>query len=97
MMSVGRKMGPPWASHVLHRLIFGKHEKVFFSEITRHRAFILGMLHHLVVLQIFSDYQVCSNYAPGAKNGHATEVTFLVCKGDNTVIFFSIVNNSFLP
>ena len=37
----------------------------FLSE----RALIFGMQHHLVDL-----YQVCSNYAPGAKNGPATGV-----------------------
>ena len=39
-----------------------KHEKISCSETTRPRALICGMKHHLVDL-----YQVCSNYAPGAK------------------------------
>ena len=43
-----------------------KHEKIFLSETTWPRALILGMKHHLVDF-----YQVCSNYTPGVKNGHA--------------------------
>ena len=41
-----------------------KHEKIFLSETIRHRALIFGMYHDLVDL-----YQVCSNYATGAKIG----------------------------
>ena len=41
-----------------------KHENIFSSETTRPRALIFGMKYHIVDL-----YQVCSNYAPGAKNG----------------------------
>ena len=48
----------------------GKTETIFLSETIRSRAFIFGMLHHLVDL-----YQVCSKYAPGAKNGLAAGVT----------------------
>ena len=44
----------------------GKHEKIFLSETIRLRALIFGMQHHLVDL-----YKVCSNYAPGTKNGPA--------------------------
>ena len=40
------------------------HETIFLSEITRPRALIFGMKHHLVNL-----YEVCSYYIPGAKNG----------------------------
>ena len=40
-----------------------KHEKIFMSETTKHRALIFGMKHHLVDL-----YQVCSKYTPWAKN-----------------------------
>ena len=58
------KNGPPRGSHVLHRLYRGKHEKIFLSESIWFRALIFGMWHHLVDL-----YHVCSNYAPGAKNG----------------------------
>ena len=36
--------------------------KTVLSKTTRHRALIFGMKHHLVDL-----YQVCTNYAPGAK------------------------------
>ena len=39
-------------------------------ETTRLRVLIFGMKHHLV-----NHYQVCSNYAPGAKNGPAPGVT----------------------
>ena len=41
-----------------------KHGKIFWSETIRPRALIFGMTHQQVDL-----YQVCSNYAPGAKNG----------------------------
>ena len=41
-------------------------KKIFLSETLRPRVLIFGMLHFLVDL-----YQVCSNYAPGAKNGPA--------------------------
>ena len=44
-----------------------KHENIFLSETTRHKALIFGMRPHLVDL-----YQVCSNYAPEAKNGPTT-------------------------
>ena len=55
-----------------------KHEKISCSETTRPRALICGMKHHLVDL-----YQVCSNYAPGAKNGSALGVTFYIDIGSN--------------
>ena len=42
-----------------------KHEKIL-SETVRPRALIFAMYYLLVDL-----YQVCSNYAPGAKNGPA--------------------------
>ena len=45
-------------------------KKVFLSETTRYRALVFGMMCHLVDL-----YQVCSNYAPGAKNGSVPGVT----------------------
>ena len=54
-------MGLPLGSQVLHRLLLGKHEKIFLSETTRPRALIFGMKHHLVDL-----HQVCSNDAPGS-------------------------------
>ena len=44
--------------------------KILLSETTRPSALIFGMKHHLVDL-----YQVCSNYAPGAKNRPAPGVT----------------------
>ena len=47
-------------------LKYGKHE-IFLSENTRTRALIC-MLNHLVDF-----YQVCSNYAPWAKNGQAPQ------------------------
>ena len=55
-------MALPWGSHVLHRLLSGKREKIFLSEPTRPKALIFGMKHHLVNL-----YQACSNYVIGAK------------------------------
>ena len=64
----GAKNGLPRGSHVLHRLILGKHEKIFMSETTRLRALIL-------ICSIIDLYQVCSNYAPRAKNGPAPGVT----------------------
>ena len=47
-----------------------KHEKIFLSGTTNHLALIFFMKHHLVDL-----YHVCSNSAPGAKNGLAPGVT----------------------
>ena len=41
-------------------------EKIFLSEAIRPRALIFGMQHKLMDV-----YQVCSNYASGAKNGPA--------------------------
>ena len=41
-----------------------KHGKIFLSETMRPRALVFGMQLHLVDI-----YQVCSNYAPGAKIG----------------------------
>ena len=69
-MPLGQKMAPPWRSHSLHRLMLGKHGKIFLSETIRPRALIFGMQHHLVDL-----YQTCSNFTPGAKNGPAPGVT----------------------
>ena len=65
-------MGPPWGSHVLYRLIYGQHEKIFSSETTRHRALKVGMQHHLMDL-----YQVYLNYTPEAKNGSAAGIAYL--------------------
>ena len=48
-------------------------EKIFFSETTRPRAMIFGMLHHLVDL-----YQVCSNYATGVKKWASLGITFYI-------------------
>ena len=59
----GAKNGPAPGVTCFNRLILGKHEKIVFSETTKHRALILGMKHHLVDI-----YQVSSNYAPGANN-----------------------------
>ena len=44
--------------------------KIFLSETTRTKALIFGLCHHLV-----DHFQVCSNYAPGTKNGPAPGVT----------------------
>ena len=46
--------------------------KIFLSETIRPIALMFGMKHYLVDL-----YQVCSNYAPGAKNVPAPGVTCL--------------------
>ena len=64
IMPLGPKMASPSGTRVLHRLIDGKHEQIFLSETTRHRALIFGMYYHLMYI-----YQVCSNYVPGAQNG----------------------------
>ena len=57
--TTGAKMAPPQGSHVY----IGKNmEKIFLSETIRHRALVFGIQHHLA-----NFYQVCSNYAPGAK------------------------------
>ena len=37
------KNGPIQGDTCTHRLILGKHEKIFLSETTRHRAFIFDM------------------------------------------------------
>ena len=52
-----------------HMLYSEKHEKIFLTETIMPRVLIIGMYHHLVDL-----YQVCSNYAPGAKSGPAPGV-----------------------
>ena len=56
------------------------------SEITKPRALIFGMKHHLVNLE-----QVCSNYTPGAKHGPAPGVTCFTktYTGKNMEIFLS--------
>ena len=62
-----------------------EHEKIF-SETTRPRALVFDMWHHLVDL-----YQVCSNYAPGAKNAptpgsHCLHRPILGKKGKNLLV-----------
>ena len=44
-------------------------KKILLSETTRPSWLIFGLWHHLVDL-----YQVCSNTAPGAKNGPSPRV-----------------------
>ena len=57
--------------HMFYIVLYRENlKKIFLSEITRPRALIFDMLHHLVDL-----YQVCSNYAPGIKNDPAPGVT----------------------
>ena len=58
-------MAPPWSNMLYIGLYREKHETIFLSETTRPRALIFSKNHHLVNL-----YQVCSNYAQGAKRGH---------------------------
>ena len=45
-------------------------EKLFLSETIMPRALIFGIYHDILDL-----YQVCSNYASGAKNGPTSGVT----------------------
>ena len=54
----------------LYRENVKKCEKILVSETTRPRALILGMWHQLVDL-----FQICSNDAPGIKNGPILGVT----------------------
>ena len=65
-------MALPQGSHVLHKLNREKHGKIFLSKTKSPIALIFDMQHHLVDL-----YQVCSNYAPVAKNGPSPGVTYL--------------------
>ena len=60
----GAKNGPARGITCYTGLYREKHGKIFLPETIRHRALIFVMKHHLV-----DHYQVCSNYAPGAKNG----------------------------
>ena len=64
----GAKNGPI----VLHRLYMyrEKHGQIFLSKTTRPRALIIGMKSHLEDF-----YQLCSNYAPGAKKWPRPGVT----------------------
>ena len=58
------KMGPP-RGHMFYLGLYREHmKKIFLSEITGPRSLIFSMCNHLVDL-----YQVCSNNAPGIKNG----------------------------
>ena len=60
--------GKKWPSPAGHIVYIGRNmKKIFSSEITRPRALMFGMKHHLVNV-----YQICSNYIPGAKNGPPT-------------------------
>ena len=60
-MPLGLNMEPPRG----HMFYVGLHrENIKKSSYHKLRALIFGMLHHQVGL-----YQVCSNYAPRAKNG----------------------------
>ena len=61
-MHLGPKMAPP-GGHIFYIGLYReKHRKIFLFETIGLRALIFGFKHHLVDL-----YQVCSNYAPGAK------------------------------
>ena len=83
----GVKIGPAPGVTVLHRLIQGKHIKIFSSKTTMPTALIFGMQHHLVV-----PYKDCSYYAPEVKIGPAPGVTVLhrLIQGKHIKIFFSI-------
>ena len=66
----GTKNCPAPVSHMFDIGLYrGKHGKIFWSETIRARALVVGMKHVLVDL-----FQVCSNYAPGAKIGLAPGV-----------------------
>ena len=65
-MLMGPKMARPGGHMFYIGLYRDKHETIFLSETIRPRALIFSMYHNLVNL-----HQVCSNYAPGAKNGPA--------------------------
>ena len=73
---MGPKKDLPRGSHVLNRLIKGKQE-IFLSKARRSIALIFGVLSQLVDL-----YQVCSNCAPGTKNGltqgHVFYIAYMV-------------------
>ena len=58
-----------------HMFYIGKKVKLFTSETTMHRALIFNMYHHLVKF-----FQVCSNYATGARNGPAPCHMFYIGK-----------------
>ena len=58
-------MALPWGHNFYIGLYREKHETILLSENTRPRALIFGKKHLLVNL-----YQVCSNYAQGAKRDH---------------------------
>ena len=48
-MPLGAKDGPTLVSHVLHRLIYGKHsQSSCLKPQGMHRALIFGMYNHLV-------------------------------------------------
>ena len=62
-----------YVGHGVKKQVFKmQFSKIFLSETTRPRAFILGIQHHLEVL-----YQSCSNCAPGVKIDPAPGVTIL--------------------
>ena len=56
-------MARPWGLMLYTGIYMEKRKKKILPETTTRRALIFGMKHHLVDL-----YQVCSNYAPVAKD-----------------------------
>ena len=68
IIALGPKMALLRGSIVLHRLIKGNVKNLLSNT---YRALIFGMEHHLVDL-----YQVCSNNAPGVKNGLTRRACF---------------------
>ena len=63
-MPLEPKMAPPGGHMFNIGLYSEKHEKIFSTETIRPRVLIFGKWHHLVDL-----YQICSNYALGARPG----------------------------
>ena len=64
-------------------------KKNCLSETIRPIALIFGLKHHLIDL-----YQVCTNYAPGAKNGPASGVIRDMVSAFNRYLNLSCKQNS---
>ena len=66
ILPLGSKLAMPQRAIGLHRLIIGKHVKIFFSETMRPRAFISCVKQCLV-----GPYIIPANRDPGVQIGHA--------------------------
>ena len=71
-MPLGPKMAWPGGSHVLHRIIYVKYEKIL-SESTSPTALVFGIEHHQLEL-----LQVCSYYAPGLLTPHGGHMFYIL-------------------